>query len=191
MSHERDVHVLPSLERTMVVFPKHARGRQLERSVGRSHPRAGVRKHHESRSGCANGIPIESVARPGGLQAHDTMGRGRSGRFWNPQTRVPCSAPPFGELVAVDATVRSPCGFRSASSTISRRVDSSEDRRAEHRRFDRDRRRAWSSSPARLTDVSGRSTREAARGYGRPTLEVSGHATPMTFMGRNGRQDVW
>ena len=24
------------------------------------------------------------------------------GRFWNPQTKVPCSAPPFGELVAVD-----------------------------------------------------------------------------------------
>ena len=25
------------------------------------------------------------------------------GRFWNPQTKVPCSAPPFGELVALDA----------------------------------------------------------------------------------------
>jgi glucose dehydrogenase len=27
---------------------------------------------------------------------------GAVGRFWNPETKVPCSAPPFGELVAVD-----------------------------------------------------------------------------------------
>jgi quinoprotein glucose dehydrogenase len=28
---------------------------------------------------------------------------GAYGRFWDPDTRLPCSAPPFGELVAVDA----------------------------------------------------------------------------------------
>lgn len=28
---------------------------------------------------------------------------GAYGRFWSPETRIPCSAPPFGELVAVDA----------------------------------------------------------------------------------------
>jgi glucose dehydrogenase len=27
---------------------------------------------------------------------------GAAGRFWNPESRIPCSAPPFGELVAVD-----------------------------------------------------------------------------------------
>jgi glucose dehydrogenase len=27
---------------------------------------------------------------------------GAYGRFWNPETRIPCSAPPFGELVAVN-----------------------------------------------------------------------------------------
>jgi quinoprotein glucose dehydrogenase len=27
---------------------------------------------------------------------------GAVGRFWNPENRIPCSAPPFGELVAVD-----------------------------------------------------------------------------------------
>jgi quinoprotein glucose dehydrogenase len=27
---------------------------------------------------------------------------GAVGRFWNPETRIPCSPPPFGELVAVD-----------------------------------------------------------------------------------------
>ena len=29
---------------------------------------------------------------------------GAVGRFWNPDTRIPCSAPPFGELVAVDVS---------------------------------------------------------------------------------------
>ncbi len=28
---------------------------------------------------------------------------GAYGRFWNPDTRIPCSAPPFGELVAINA----------------------------------------------------------------------------------------
>jgi quinoprotein glucose dehydrogenase len=28
---------------------------------------------------------------------------GQYGRFWDPQSRIPCSAPPFGELVAVNA----------------------------------------------------------------------------------------
>ena len=28
---------------------------------------------------------------------------GAYGRFWDPETRIPCSAPPFGELVAVNA----------------------------------------------------------------------------------------
>ena len=27
---------------------------------------------------------------------------GAVGRFWNPETKIPCSAAPFGELVAVD-----------------------------------------------------------------------------------------
>ena len=27
---------------------------------------------------------------------------GAVGRFWNPENKIPCSAPPFGELVAVN-----------------------------------------------------------------------------------------
>ena len=30
------------------------------------------------------------------------MTGGAFGRFWNPDNRIPCSAPPFGELVAVN-----------------------------------------------------------------------------------------
>jgi len=29
---------------------------------------------------------------------------GAVGRFWNPDTKIPCSAPPFGELIAVDVS---------------------------------------------------------------------------------------
>jgi quinoprotein glucose dehydrogenase len=41
---------------------------------------------------------------------------GAVGRFWDPETRIPCSAPPFGELVAVNANTgdvawRVPLGF--------------------------------------------------------------------------------
>ena len=44
---------------------------------------------------------------------------GAVGRFWNPETKVPCSAPPFGELVAVnvntgDVAWRVPIGYLPA-----------------------------------------------------------------------------
>ena len=29
---------------------------------------------------------------------------GAVGRFWNPESKIPCSAPPFGELIAVDVS---------------------------------------------------------------------------------------
>jgi quinate dehydrogenase (quinone) len=34
--------------------------------------------------------------------AKNSVTGGAYGRFWNPDNRIPCSAPPFGELVAVD-----------------------------------------------------------------------------------------
>jgi quinoprotein glucose dehydrogenase len=44
---------------------------------------------------------------------------GAVGRFWDPESRIPCSAPPFGELVAVNAGTgevawRVPLGFNEA-----------------------------------------------------------------------------
>ena len=111
-------------------------------------------------------------------------------RFWNPETKVPCSSPPFGELVAIDlndATVawRVPLGafddlkargvgatgtpniggtIATASGLIF--VGATIDRR--FRAFDAD---------------SGKLLWEA-------TLPASAHATPMTFMGRDRRQYV-
>ncbi|MEO7274179.1 MAG: pyrroloquinoline quinone-dependent dehydrogenase [Vicinamibacterales bacterium] len=112
------------------------------------------------------------------------------GRFWNPQTKVPCSAPPFGELVAVDvnrAAVawRVPLGvfddlaargfaatgtpnmggsITTASGLVF--VGASIDRRF----------RAFDGSSGRLLWET--------------TLDASAHATPMTFLGRDGRQFV-
>ena len=116
--------------------------------------------------------------------------RSAYGRFWNPETKVPCSAPPFGELVAVDvnraAVVwRVPLGvfdelaargfgntgtpniggtITTASGLVF--VGATVDRR--FRAFD---------------ERSGRLLWETV-------LEASAHATPMTFLGRDGRQFV-
>ena len=47
---------------------------------------------------------VEGSARGGGppTWVRRSPWGGAVGRFWNPESRIPCSAPPFGELVAVD-----------------------------------------------------------------------------------------
>jgi quinoprotein glucose dehydrogenase len=47
---------------------------------------------------------VPGAARDGGPQmwVRRTPWGGTYGRFWNPESTIPCSAPPFGELVAVD-----------------------------------------------------------------------------------------
>jgi glucose dehydrogenase len=119
-----------------------------------------------------------------------TPWRGAYGRFWNPDTRVPCSAPPFGELVAVDVNRaaivwRVPLGVfddlkaRGIATTGTPNIGgtiatagglvfigATIDKR--FRAFD-------AETGAELWET---------------TLEASAHATPMTFMGRDGRQYV-
>ena len=111
-------------------------------------------------------------------------------RFWNPQTKVPCSPPPFGELVAVDVDSakvlwRVPLGVfddlkergfgatgtPNIGGTISTAtglifIGATIDGR--FRAFDAD---------------SGKQLWETM-------LPASAHSTPLTFMGRNGRQFV-
>lgn len=112
------------------------------------------------------------------------------GRFWNPETGVPCSAPPFGELVAVNVNdgstaSRVPLGFveslkskgfdhtgalnlgggiATASGLVF--VGATTDRR--FRAFD-------SKTGALLWETE---------------LEASAHSIPITFMGRDGHQYV-
>jgi quinoprotein glucose dehydrogenase len=115
---------------------------------------------------------------------------GPVGRFWNPENKIPCSAPPFGELVAVDVNRgeiawKVPIGF--VDSLKARNIDhtgalniggsiataggilfigATTDRR--FRAFDsRDGKQLWETE-----------------------LEASAHSVPMTFLGKDGRQYV-
>jgi quinoprotein glucose dehydrogenase len=47
---------------------------------------------------------VQGTARGGGppTWVRRSPWGGAVGRFWNPETKIPCSAPPFGELVALD-----------------------------------------------------------------------------------------
>jgi quinoprotein glucose dehydrogenase len=115
---------------------------------------------------------------------------GPVGRFWNPESKIPCSAPPFGELVAVnvntgDIAWHVPIGFVeelkakgfgqtgalnmggpivTASGLVF--VGASNDRR--FRAFE-------TKTGAQLWETE---------------LDASAHSVPMTFMGKDNRQYV-
>ena len=112
------------------------------------------------------------------------------GRFWNPENKIPCQAPPFGELVAVnvntgDIALKVPLGFTpslkakgientgalnigggisTASGLIF--IGASNDRRF----------RAFSSTDGKVLWET--------------ELEASAHSVPMTFLGKDGKQYV-
>ncbi|PYR75366.1 MAG: pyrroloquinoline quinone-dependent dehydrogenase [Acidobacteria bacterium] len=115
---------------------------------------------------------------------------GAYARFWDPQTRMPCSAPPFGELVAVDVNRgairwRVPLGefddltARGVPKTGTPNIGGAI---------------ATASGVVFIGGTIDRRFRAFDAATGRTlwetTLEASGHATPMTFMGRDGRQYV-
>jgi quinoprotein glucose dehydrogenase len=115
---------------------------------------------------------------------------GAVGRFWNPDDKIPCSAPPFGELVAVDVNRgeiawKVPIGFveslkgKNVTGTGGLNIGGSivtaggvlfigatNDNR--FRAFD-------SRSGKQLWETE---------------LEASAHTLPMTFLGKDGRQYV-
>jgi quinoprotein glucose dehydrogenase len=112
------------------------------------------------------------------------------GRFWNLETRVPCSAPPFGELVAVDintATIkwRVPLGVfddlkargfaATGTPNMGGTIATAEGLLFVGGTIDK-RFRAFDADTGALVWET--------------TLEASAHATPMTFLGRDRRQYV-
>jgi quinoprotein glucose dehydrogenase len=132
--------------------------------------------------------PDRQTGRPTYLRT--TPWGGPVGRFWNPENKIPCSAPPFGELVAVDVNRgeiawKVPLGFHealkargipntgapslgggiaTASGLIL--IGGTNDRRF----------RAFESRTGRLLWET--------------ELEASAHTVPATYLGRDGRQYV-
>jgi quinoprotein glucose dehydrogenase len=114
---------------------------------------------------------------------------GPVGRFWDPQNKIPCSAPPFGELIAVDVNKgdiawKVPLGFI-------------EELKAKG--FDKTGALNIGGSIVTAggvifigatTDKRFRAFDETGRQLWETTLEASAHAIPMTFMGKDGRQYV-
>lgn len=176
------------LDQTMVMFPSTLGGGNW----------SGLSYDPERRLVFTNIMNLGQVARMEAREPKDGRGPYRRtspwgsayARFWNPETKVPCSSPPFGELMAVrldDASVawRVPLGvfddlaargvgatgtpniggtIATASGLIF--VGATIDQR--FRAFDAD---------------TGKSLWEV-------TLPASAHATPMTFLGRDQRQYV-
>jgi quinoprotein glucose dehydrogenase len=115
---------------------------------------------------------------------------GAYARFWNPETRVPCSNPPFGELVAVNVNTGD-IAWRAALGTVeSLEAQGLRNTGAVNlggsmatagglvfiaatndRRF-----RAFESKTGRLL-------------WEQP-LEANGHANPITYLGKDGKQYV-
>jgi quinoprotein glucose dehydrogenase len=110
------------------------------------------------------------------------------GRFWDPQTKVPCSAPPFGELVAVDVNRaeiiwRVPLGVfddlakkgfaKTGTPNIGGTIVTAAGLVFVGATID-GRFRAFDAGAGTLLWET--------------TLDASAHATPMTFRGRDGRQ---
>lgn len=112
------------------------------------------------------------------------------GRFWNPENKIPCSAPPFGELVAVDVNSGEiawhvPLGFveslkaKGIGGTGALNIGGSMATAsglvfvgaATDRRF-----RAFRSETGELLWET--------------ELEAAAHSIPMTFLGKDGRQYV-
>jgi quinoprotein glucose dehydrogenase len=131
------------------------------------------------------------VGRQGGPSTwvRNTPWGGAVGRFWNPMTQIPCSNPPFGELVAVDVNRgeiawKVPVGF----------VD-----QLKARGFDKTGALNIGGSIVTAggvifigatTDKRFRAFDESGKQLWETTLEASAHAIPMTFMGKDGRQYV-
>lgn len=115
---------------------------------------------------------------------------GQYGRFWDPESRIPCSAPPFGELVAVsvntgDIAWRVPLGFveqleaKGIKNTGSLTLGGSM-ATASGLVF------IGATGDRRFRAFDGRTGKELWVAM----IDADAKAAPMTFMGKDGRQYV-
>ena len=169
---------------------EHARRGQLERPVARPGPRPHLHEHHEPRSGGADGTSNRRRDRRRDIRADTPPGIRPIGRFWNLDTRIPCSAPPFGELIAVDVNTaaivwRVPLGVfdnlkargfdKTGAPNMGGTIATAEGLIFVGGTIDRRFRAFDSETGAMLWET---------------TLDASAHATPMTYRGKDGRQYV-
>ncbi len=115
---------------------------------------------------------------------------GAYGRFWNPENRIPCSAPPFGELVAVDANTgdvawRAPLGTVEALEEKGIRNTGALNlggslATASGLVF------IGATADRRFRAFDGRTGKELWVAK----IDADAKAAPMTFLGRDGRQYV-
>jgi glucose dehydrogenase len=112
------------------------------------------------------------------------------GRFWNLESRIPCSAPPFGELVAIDVN----------KAQVAWRVPLGIFEELQRRGFDKTGAPGMGGTIATAGGVLfiGATIDKRFRAFDaatgaqlwETTLEASAHATPLTFRGRDKRQYV-
>ena len=177
----------------MVTFPSTLGGGNWNGLAYDAGARPRLHQRDEHRPGGADGVRQGSPQRAGrATWLRSARGAAPVGRFWNPENKIPCSAPPFGELVAVDVNTRrdrlegadrprrrrckakgfANTGALNIGGTIATAsgllfIGATND--ARFRAFDSADRQASS---------------------GRRELEASAHSIPLTFLGKDGRQYV-
>jgi quinoprotein glucose dehydrogenase len=119
-----------------------------------------------------------------------TSADGTYARFWNKETRIPCQNPPFGELVAVDLPTgdiawRTPLGHLESLEAIGVRDTGTVSlggsiATAGGLVF------IGATNDSRIHAFESRS----GKLLWEARLEASGHSSPVTYMGRDGRQYV-
>ena len=189
----RGMFTPPTVDRTMVTFPSTLGGGNWS---GLSYdPVRGllftnimnlgqVARMERRADGAGGPVPV-------GMEYKRTSPWGNAyARFWNPETKVPCSSPPFGELVAVDVN----------SGSVAWRVPLGVFDELKARGYDKTGTPNIGGTIVTSSGVVfvGATIDKRFRAFNAQTgallwetmLDASAHATPMTFMGRDHRQYV-
>ena len=186
--YTKGIFTPPSLDRTMVMFPSTLGGGNWS---GLSYDRArGIVFTNIMNLGQVARMEKRVPGASGGPYKRTSPSASAYARFWNQDTKIPCSAPPFGELVAVDVN-RASVIWRVPLGVF-------DDLKA--RGFDKTGTPNIGGTMATASGLVfiGASIDRRFRAFHAETgaplwetmLDASAHATPMTFMGRNQRQYV-
>ncbi len=186
--YTKGIFTPPSLDRTMVMFPSTLGGGNwsgLSYDGGR-----GLVFTNIMNLGQVARMEKRAAGAAGGPYRRTSPSASAYARFWNLETKVPCSVPPFGELVAVDVN-RASVVWRVPLGVF-------DDLKA--RGFDKTGTPNIGGTIATASGLVfvGASIDRRFRAFRAETgallwetmLDASAHATPMTFMGRNQRQYV-